>query len=655
MQRFKRYWREQIDAMNRFFDNVRIDGDIARHYGEAWWPVSRLSLVAAATYYALLTVLHARLETGWMQTVLSTIALSSAATFLAMFWATGRVTKVRLWQVEAINLTTLAILLANIYTYQLLHLQVDRLNNFILLPVLIAVIGGTFRIIVPCILICFCSLLFFAGQIGPNVQTQFLTLILGSTVSAVVIHLIVRYIAVREIRARLAAEVLRDAARARADFDGLTGLANRSRFFSALDDALRRTDISVAVAVIDLDGFKAINDIYGNATGNGLLVAVAGRLRKVCNQDCLTARIGSDEFAIILEQQGDPESIKAVFSEWQRIFDEPFEIEGRQLHITASMGVVPAMGDVRQSRVIVERADFALFRAKRERSGGFVLFSEELSREMENLGAIEHTLRNSDLVRELSLEYQPQVDMHSNKIVAFEALARWDSERLGRVPPDLFIGVAERGGFVDRLTRILLGKAMAAARTWPEHIGLSFNLSARDLMSTVALNDICQMVRDSGIAAHRIEFEVTETSVMTDFDKAKQAIRRLKRLGCRVALDDFGAGYSNFAYIDKLELDTIKLDRAFVTRMRKSERTKTIIATIIELCRNLGMTCVVEGVEYEDEAAMLKTMGGLIVQGYLFGRPVSAGEVTATLDTQSGETKKPLLQNASAKTSSVAQ
>ncbi len=620
-------------ALDTILPKLVVTPEVEPFYADAWWPVTRFVLIMTSAFYAGLAVVYVLTETAADAPWLVSVAAFSFFVSLGMLLVTRSQGGVRLWQVELTDVTIVLIILTNIYAYQFMHLQIDRMTNFIILPVFVAVIGASFRIIIPCLIVSMASLLFFAGQMGAQTQSQFLTLALSVSVTAPAIHAIIRYIIIREIQARQEAESLRDAARKRADFDGLTGLANRSRFFAELQDRLDRPNSdSWSVGFLDIDGFKAINDIYGNVVGDRLLAAVAQRLLHMYGENCLVARIDSDEFGIVSHWNLDTETIRANYAADQSAFEEPFLIDGTEIRVTASIGVVPISGPPVSARVIGERGEYALFRAKRERRGSVVVFTDEIALEMENLGAIEHALRNADLVNELYLEFQPQVELKTGKVLAFEALARWKNKSLGQIRPDVFIGVAERAGIVNRLTLVLLEKALTNAATWPEHVGLSFNLSARDILSPHAIDDICKLIGKSEIDPGRVELEVTETSVMTDFDQAKRAVERLTDLGCSIALDDFGSGYSNFIYLDELDITTLKLDRSFVTRMTRSERTVTIVRTIIDLCRNLQIDAVVEGVERQEEANVLTEIGASSAQGYLYSRPIAASAVLGFLE-----------------------
>ena len=241
---------------------------------------------------------------------------------------------------------------------------------------------------------------------------------------------------------------------------------------------------------------------------------------------------------------------------------------------------------------------------------------------MKGVAVIEQCLRRADLETEFTLHFQPLYDVDAGSIVSFEALARWDSPELGAVGPDKFIPVAERSDIVYPMTRALLRKALKAAESWPESIQISFNLSARDLISPVAIAQIVAIIESSPVAPQRIDLEITETALMTDFDRAREALLTLKRIGVQISLDDFGTGYSSLSYIHRLPLDKIKIDGSFVKQMGDSPMSRDLVKTMIAMCRNLNLHCVIEGVETEEQLTLLRSYGCNIAQGYWFSRPL---------------------------------
>lgn len=233
-------------------------------------------------------------------------------------------------------------------------------------------------------------------------------------------------------------------------------------------------------------------------------------------------------------------------------------------------------------------------------------------------------------MKELYLDFQPQFDILTERTSGFEALARWASPTLGTVNPGLFIAAAERTGMIERITGILLQKAIAAALTWPPKVSLSFNLSPVDLVSPRSIANVTRIVRESGIAPERLTFEITETMVMSDFECARESLVALADMGCRIALDDFGSGYSSFAYIHRFPLHRLKTDRCFVTQLAdESASGFGILLAIAELCANLGLECLAEGVETEEEMRSVRQAGVRFVQGYLYGRPMNAAAAAA--------------------------
>ena len=217
------------------------------------------------------------------------------------------------------------------------------------------------------------------------------------------------------------------------------------------------------------------------------------------------------------------------------------------------------------------------------------------------------------------------------EVVAFEALARWDSPELGPIAPDVFIPVAERTDFVIKLTQILLRKALACVRTWPDDVRISFNLSVRDISSAEAILKIIAIIENSGVVPGRIDLEVTETALMRDFDKGYECLKALKSLGVHISLDDFGSGYSSLSYVHRLPLDKIKIDRSFIKDIETQGASRDIVKTIIDLCDNLKLACVVEGMETKEQADAVRELGGAMMQGFYFGKPMLAGAVPGFL------------------------
>jgi diguanylate cyclase (GGDEF)-like protein len=412
-----------------------------------------------------------------------------------------------------------------------------------------------------------------------------------------------------------------------ANLDSLMDLPNRRQFFAVLDRVLARAERdggSFALALIDLDDFKPVNDIYGHAIGDRVLIEAGRRLSHLAAPGITLARLGGDEFGLLIDCAM---TVPALLEFGRRVCETlqlPYNIPDSTAQLSGSLGFALYPDAGRSASQLFERADYALYHAKENRRGGAVIFSEEHETEIHETSRLEQGLRHADLEAELALDFQPIIDVATGRTVGFEALARWSSPSLGPVAPDLFIKVAERSDLINRLTEILLRKALATAAAWPDEWFVSFNLSMRDVVSPEAIARIADIVAASGVSPRRIEFEITETAVMRDYDQASEALHALKRLGVGLSLDDFGTGYSSLSYVYRLPLDKIKIDRSFVAEIESDAACRSIVKTVVDLCRNLRVVCVVEGVETAAQLRILQELGCSIMQGYWFGRPQAA-------------------------------
>ncbi|MGD0563354.1 MAG: EAL domain-containing protein [Roseiarcus sp.] len=419
-----------------------------------------------------------------------------------------------------------------------------------------------------------------------------------------------------------------------ANLDALTDLPNRRQFFANLKEMLRvasQRQKRFVVGVIDLDGFKPVNDVYGHVAGDQVLVETGRRLREISDETVLLARLGGDEFGILVDGDLSDAQISAYGERICSALQAPFLLSDVTVEIAGSIGFAtfPEAGQTAGS--LFERADYALYHAKQHVRGRPVIFSREHELQIRQFASVERCLRNADLEKELSLNFQPIFDVTRGQAVAFEALARWDSPELGRVPPNIFVRVAERTDFITHLTQILLRKALAYARTWPDDIRVSFNLSVRDIGSSEAIAKIISIIEKSGVPPERIDLEVTETALMRDFDKGCECLKALKALGLNISLDDFGTGYSSLSYVHRLPLDKIKIDRSFIKDIETQAACRDIVKAVIDLCRNLKLACVIEGMETKEQAQILRGLGGSMMQGYYFGKDMPAEAVPGFL------------------------
>ncbi|MGO8220185.1 putative bifunctional diguanylate cyclase/phosphodiesterase [Rhizobium ruizarguesonis] len=405
--------------------------------------------------------------------------------------------------------------------------------------------------------------------------------------------------------------------------DQLTGLANRRSFFLSLEKRLQKDPSSPPVlGILDLDGFKPVNDVFGHAAGDLVLKETARRFVALVGEEGTVSRLGGDEFGIIFPCSMTRQAIADLGQALCAAVRDPFEIPDGSVRVFGSCGIVyPDIGAY-TAEDLYEKADFALYQVKSKRSSGVEFFSADHEKILTQRHLIELELQANDFAKELKLDYQPIVELRSGRVVAYEALARWDSARFGRISPDAFIPAAERTAVIGRMTRILFAKALEALAIIPRHLRLSFNLSARDICDHETSMALLAMITRSGIDPRRIEFEITETALLSDFDTADQVISMLRAAGISIALDDFGTGYSSLSHIHRLAFDKLKIDKSFVMNFDRDARCMNITRSVANLCQNLGIASVAEGVESEEIAEGLKAMGVRLAQGYHFSRPL---------------------------------
>lgn len=525
---------------------------------------------------------------------------------------------------------------------QTLYFETENLVYAILMMPMFAAILPRRRSIAVAALLNYASIVFLVWRNIPHQLMDYTWVSVGGLASAAAIALIIRTSVLNTVIARLEAdrdrekaEFLAHEARHLAECDALTGLPNRRNFFVELNhrvEKLRNSETPFILGLVDLDGFKPVNDTYGHAAGDEMLKAVAERLREAIGPAAIAARLGGDEFAFIAPAI--PNTAETALTLGHRIeakLSERYRLGDYTCKGSGSVGLLICDRPELDTGDIMERADHALYFAKSAVQGKAVLFNAALEQEMANSSQVDKALRRCDYDSEFQLHFQPQYDVVKGRIIGFEALARWNSPELGSVTPDIFIPAAERAGLIRPLTQVLLGKALAAMASWPDDLTLAFNLSTHDLMSPHAVNSALATVRESGIEASRIEFEITETAMMSDFNQAQRAIDLISQAGHRVSLDDFGIGYSSLQYLQLLPVSKLKIDHSFVRNILEDTASFKIVRTLLSLSRTLGLGCVVEGVETEAQMHILRTMGARHIQGYLIGAPMPASSIPPAL------------------------
>lgn len=472
-------------------------------------------------------------------------------------------------------------------------------------------------------------IIFFLLQPQTSLKAMALNLVFVSAAMIIVLLVYSRDFA-RLVESRSETRRLGDENFRIANLDALTGLANRRWFFAELTKQHERaqtTGAAFAIGIIDLDGFKPVNDTYGHMTGDRVLTEAAQRLKEACGDDIILARLGGDEFGFIISGNPTRDELRWLGAAISDIIRLPYAVGSSQAMLGSSIGVAGYPQSANDPQALFERADYALYHAKRHQRGQMVIFSTEHEEQIRSHSVIEQALQNADLDAELSMVFQPIVDIHSGQVRAFEALARWQSPTLGHVSPDRFIPVAERAGHVRGVTKTLLKKALAALAQWPADIRMSFNLSAHDLSDSETVVQIIAIINRSRVDPKRIDFEITETAVAHDFKQAVAAVQTLKALGTGISLDDFGTGYSSLSHVHRLPLDKIKVDRSFITDIGSNPVSLKIVKSLTALCADMGLDCIIEGVETAAQLATLRDLGCRMVQGYYFAQPMTEAEV----------------------------
>ena len=418
-----------------------------------------------------------------------------------------------------------------------------------------------------------------------------------------------------------------------AGHDSLTGLPNRARALDALESAIVREGASRAVLMVDLDRFKEINDTLGHAFGDRVLDEAGKRLRQAVRSGDLVARLGGDEFLVLLEDV-DPAHALARAQELLGALREPLDLTSTRINLDASIGMAlyPEHGD--GAETLLRRADIALYDAKQTRQGVAVYESgrdEVHLRQLQLMG----DLRDSIERNELSLQFQPKVEITSRSVLHAEALVRWTHSRLGPVRPDEFIPLAERSGFIHELTRFVLDQSLAQAARWRERgldLGIAVNLSAIDLMDADLPDFVIDCLGRHRIPPARLILELTESALMRDVNYAVRMLHRLRAIGIRLAIDDFGTGYSSLAQLKRMPVDEIKIDKSFVMQMTEDSDDAVIVRSTIELGHNMGLRVIAEGVESQDSLSLLGKLGCDMAQGFFLSPPLDGNALARWVD-----------------------
>jgi len=429
-------------------------------------------------------------------------------------------------------------------------------------------------------------------------------------------------------------ELAERAAHRNANTDHSTGLANRRELLRTLADMLGSKPLGVLL-LLDLDHFKRVNDLHGHLVGDQLLRAVADVLGDAAPPGSCCARIGGDEFAILLESDSRVAAEELGQTLLTRL-STPFRIGNIQAQVSASIGLA-AVDHSGSEEAALRRSDVGLYAAKGTGRNCLAWFDEKMERDLSSRLKLEEDIRRGVEAGEFVPFFQPLIDLSTRGLVGFEALARWRSRSGGLLEPDSFLEAAERTGLIGPLSMSVLEQALAEARNWPAHLKIAANVSPIQFRDPTLATQIMKVLAATGFPASRLEIEITEGSLLEDRDQVTTILKSLKNLGISISLDDFGTGYASLAQLHTLPVDRIKIDRSFINTLVKSEQTNAIVQTIASMGAKLNVPITAEGVESEQIRGELTKLGCTEAQGWLFGRAVSADTVRSFLQMGGGQ------------------
>lgn len=420
-------------------------------------------------------------------------------------------------------------------------------------------------------------------------------------------------------------------------YDPLTELPNRRSLVKHIRSLIEKDGKPLqrfAVLFLDLSRFKNINDSFGHSFGDRLLKLIAERLRSVCRKECLVSRFGGDEFIILIERLRGKEHAAEFAKRLLQIIEQPLELDGIDLHVSASVGISFYPEDGKDEDTLIRNADVAMYKTKKDSSGNIRVYSVDDSDEAARFVTTESNIQKGIKNDEFIPFYQPKVDMRSGRIIGMEALARWQHPVQGLISPGEFIPIAEETGQINALGGQVLNQVLGDISRWQEMglaVPVAINVSARQFADQGYCRSLVQTIHASGCALPLLEVEITEQVFLGDIETAAARLRYLRSAGLTIALDDFGTGYSSFNYIKQLPINTLKIDRSFITHIDSDKAEYAIIKALVSLCRDLRLNMVVEGVETSPQREALVSLGCDKAQGFHFHRPMSAEEVERLL------------------------
>lgn len=424
------------------------------------------------------------------------------------------------------------------------------------------------------------------------------------------------------------------------NYDQLTGIPNRNLFYDHLNLAIanaKRFDVQTAILLLDIDNFKRINDSLGHEFGDQLIKQVAERFRPCLKETDTMARMGGDEFVFIISDISNVHSAVTIAHEIFKALKIPFRVNNREIYITASIGISFYPTDGEDMEDLVKNADTAMYRAKQLGKNTYQLYAKEMNAKAFEQLALENNLRNAISKNELTVYYQPRINIVTGKIIGVEALVRWIHPELGLVPPGMFIPIAEETDLIIPIGEKVLYDSCAQHHSWMEQgfppFQMAVNLSIRQFRQRNLVDIVKKVLQETHMNPNYLELEITESMAMENMELTIATLSELKRMGIRIAMDDFGTGYSSLSYLKQYPLDILKIDQSFIRAIIYDKDIVTIVKAILELARGLNLDVIVEGVENYEQLELLRSLNCIEMQGYIFARPMPEKDVSSILQT----------------------
>jgi diguanylate cyclase (GGDEF)-like protein len=422
-----------------------------------------------------------------------------------------------------------------------------------------------------------------------------------------------------------------------ANYDSLTDLPNRTLLLDRINHGIDHADrhgSRMGLFFIDLDRFKQVNDSLGHKAGDQLLQIVAQRLTNLLRKDDTVARLGGDEFVVMVEEVKDPDRLSSLAKELIDLLEAPIQLGNQTVSVSSSIGIAIYPGDAKNAEELLRNADLAMYHAKEQGRSNFQYFTQHMNQKAQQRLLLENRIKKAHQLKGFINYYQPIVNINTGKVEGFELLMRWPDKK-GMVPPDQFIPIAEELGLIENMTWDALERAMPVLSEWQNYgreIYLSVNLSARHFERQISIEHIVLLLEQYNLPVSSVRFEITESALMRDYERALEYMESMQQQGFVIALDDFGTGYSSLKYLKEFPIQVLKVDKSFVDDIGKNKSNEALVLTTLRMAESLGMYCIAEGIEEAQQIEFFKLHGCTYLQGYYYSKPVPETDTAALIE-----------------------